>query len=155
MHPIDLAPFWPGYEVVACRQSTHDTLLISLQPQAERLPICGRCAKPNLLIHEQQHIRQVRDRDLQDQRVLLQLPVRRVDCRYCGRVSERIDCLAPASRLPRKAACNTSLADLSGGVNRRRAKPCRSQLAGEWRMFASKLAPTERAVNSPLPQIPR
>nr|WP_285899556.1 transposase family protein [Pseudomonas boanensis] len=118
--------------------------MISLEPQTERFPICGRCAKPNLLTHEQQHIRQVRDRDLQDQRVLLQLPVRRVDCLYCGRVSERIDCLAPASRLPRNAACNTSLADLSGGVNRRRAKPCRSQLAGEWRMFARKLAPTER-----------
>nr|WP_285899576.1 transposase family protein [Pseudomonas boanensis] len=54
--------------------------MISLEPQTERFPICGRCAKPNLLIHEQQHIRQVRDRDLQDQRVLLQLPVRRVDC---------------------------------------------------------------------------
>ena len=102
MHPIDRADFWPGYEVVACRQSTHDTLLISLEPQAERLPICSRCAKPNPLIHEQ-HIRQVRGRDPLDQRVLLQLPVRRVDCLYCGRVSERIDWLAPASRLPRKA----------------------------------------------------
>lgn len=101
MHPIDLAAFWPGYEVVACRQFTHDTLLISLEPQAERLPICSRCAQPSPLIHERR-IRQVRDRDLLDQRVLLQVPIRRVDCLTCGRVTERIDWLAPASRLTRR-----------------------------------------------------
>nr|WP_251701979.1 hypothetical protein [Pseudomonas boanensis] len=107
MHPIDLAPFWPGYEVVACRQSTHDTLLISLEPQTERLPICGRCAKPNLWIHEQQHIRQVRDRDLQDQRVLLQLPVRRVRTRI------RADRLSGAGFPP---SPESSLQHLLGGL---------------------------------------
>jgi len=101
VHPIDLAAFWPGYEVVACRQSTPDTLLISLEPLAECLPICGRCLQPCPLIHDRR-IRQVRDRDLLDQRVLLQLPVRRVDCLNCGRVSERIDWLAPASRLTQR-----------------------------------------------------
>ena len=101
MHPIDLAAFWPGYDVVACRQSTPDTLLISLEPLAECLPICGRCLQPCPLIHDRR-IRQVRDRDLLDQRVLLQLPVRRVDCLNCGRVSERIDWLAPASRLTQR-----------------------------------------------------
>nr|WP_256586857.1 transposase family protein [Pseudomonas sp. A46] len=35
------------------------------------------------MIHERR-IRQVRDRDLLDQRVVLQLPVRRVDCPTCG-----------------------------------------------------------------------
>ena len=44
----------------------------------------------------------MRDRDLFDQRVLLQLPVRRVDCLNCGRVTERIDWLEPASRLTRR-----------------------------------------------------
>jgi len=53
------------------------------------------------LIHERR-IRLVRDRDLFDQRVLLQLPVRRVDCLNCGRVTERIDWLEPASRLTRR-----------------------------------------------------
>ncbi len=44
----------------------------------------------------------MRDRDLFDQRVLLQLPVRRVDCLRCGRVTERIDWLEPASRLTQR-----------------------------------------------------
>ncbi|BAN49534.1 ISL3 family transposase [Metapseudomonas resinovorans] len=101
MNPIDLAQFWPGYEVVACRQATHDTLLIELEPQAGSLPKCGRCHQDCPLIHERR-IRQVRDRDLLDQRVLLQLPVRRVDCLDCGRVTERIDWLEPASRLTQR-----------------------------------------------------
>lgn len=40
--------------------------------------------------------------DLQDQRVLLQVPVRRLDCLNCDCVTERIDWLAPASRLTRR-----------------------------------------------------
>lgn len=101
MHPIDLAAFWPGYEVVACRQATHDSLLIELEPQVGALPKCGRCHQDCPLIHERR-IRQVRDRDLLDQRVLLQLPVRRVDCLDCGRVTERIDWLEPASRVTQR-----------------------------------------------------
>jgi hypothetical protein len=87
VHPIDLAAFWPGYDVIACSLSANDTLLIELEPQAGSVPKCGRCGQSSPLIHERR-IRQVRDRDLLDQRVLLQLPVRRVDCLSCGRVYE-------------------------------------------------------------------
>lgn len=44
----------------------------------------------------------MRDRDLLDQCVLLQLPVRRVDCLRCGRITERIDRLEPVSRLTQR-----------------------------------------------------
>src|SRR3546814_18419563 len=71
------------------------------EPQAGSAPRCGRCGQLSPLIHERR-IRLVRDRDLFDQRVLLQLPVRRVDCLNCGRVTERIDWLEPASRLTRR-----------------------------------------------------
>lgn len=74
MHPIDLAQFWPGYEVVACRPSADNTLLIELEPQAGGVPNCGRCGQACPLIHERR-LRRVRDRDLLDQRVLLQMPV--------------------------------------------------------------------------------
>ncbi|RRV64467.1 transposase family protein, partial [Stutzerimonas stutzeri] len=94
MHPIDLASFWPGYDAVACRSSANNSLLIELEPQAGSVPKCGRCGQLSPLIHERR-IRLVRDRDLFDQRVLLQLPVRRVDCLNCGRVTERIDWLEP------------------------------------------------------------
>jgi transposase len=101
VHPIDLAAFWPGYEAVACRSSANNSLLIELEPQAGSVPKCGRCGQLSPLIHERR-IRLVRDRDLFDQRVLLQLPVRRVDCLNCGRVTERVDWLEPASRLTQR-----------------------------------------------------
>ncbi len=101
MHPIDLAAFWPGYDAVACRPSANNSLLIELQPQTGSMPRCGRCGQLCPLIHERR-IRLVRDRDLFDQRVLLQVPVRRVDCLRCGRVTERIDWLEPSSRLTRR-----------------------------------------------------
>ncbi|HBO1124593.1 TPA: ISL3 family transposase, partial [Pseudomonas aeruginosa] len=101
MHPIDLAAFWPGYDVVACSHSAEPTLTISLQPKACELPRCGRCLQASPLVHDRR-IRFIRDRDLFDKRVQLQLPVRRVDCLACGRVTEHISWLAPASRLTRR-----------------------------------------------------
>lgn len=98
MHPIDLAAFWPGYDVVACSHSVEKNLTLTLEPRATDLPRCGRCQQPCPLIHDRR-IRLVRDRDLFDQRVQLRLPVRRVDCLTCGRVTELISWLAPASRL--------------------------------------------------------
>ena len=101
MHPIDLAAFWPGYDAVACSPSANNFLLIDLQPQAGSVPRSLRGGQPIPLIHDRR-IRRVRDRDLFDQRVLLQVPVRRVDCLSCGRVTERIDWLEPTSRLTRR-----------------------------------------------------
>jgi len=101
VHPIDLAAFWPGYDVVACSHSAENTLTLTLEPRAADLPRCGRCQQPSPLIHDRR-IRLVRDRDLLDQRVQLRLPVRRVDCLTCGRVTEHISWLAPASRLTRR-----------------------------------------------------
>lgn len=101
MHPIDLAAFWPGYDVVACDHSVEKNLTLTLEPRAAELPCCGRCQQPCPLIHDRR-IRLVRDRDLLDQRVQLRLPVRRVDCLTCGRVTEHISWLAPASRMTRR-----------------------------------------------------
>jgi transposase len=101
VHPIDLAAFWPGYDVVACSHYAENTLTLSLEPRAADLPRCGRCQQPCPLIHDRR-IRLVRDRDLFDRRVRLRLPVRRVDCLSCGRVTEHISWLAPASRMTRR-----------------------------------------------------
>ncbi len=101
MHPIDLASFWPGYDVVACSHSVEKNLTLTLEPRAADLPRCGRCQQPCPLIHDRR-IRLVRDRDLFEQRVQLRLPVRRVDCLTCGRVTEHIAWLAPTSRITRR-----------------------------------------------------
>lgn len=88
MHHIEIASFWPGYTVTAHTVSDNQRILFTLEPRADLLPCCRRCLQPTPLIHDQR-IRRVRERDLFDRQVWLQLPVRRVDCLRCGRVSEQ------------------------------------------------------------------
>ena len=104
MHHIDIASFWPGYTVIAQALSANHHTLFTLEPRADFLPRCRRCLQPTPLIHDQR-IRRVRERDLFDRQVWLQLPVRRVDCLRCGRVSEHIDWLPSGSRLTRRMQC--------------------------------------------------
>ncbi|MBP4061683.1 transposase family protein, partial [Aeromonas sp. Prich7-2] len=78
MHHIDIASFWPGYTVIAQALSANHHTLFTFEPRADFLPRCRRCLQPTPLIHDQR-IRRVRERDLFDRQVWLQLPVRRVD----------------------------------------------------------------------------
>ncbi len=101
MYPIPLDSFWPGFQVQAWHTPDDHSLIIDLEPQAEAVPRCGRCHRQSPLIHDRR-TRIIRDRDLLDQRVQLRVPVRRVDCLSCGRVTEQIDWLLPGTRLTRR-----------------------------------------------------
>ena len=101
MHNIDLASFWPGYAVTTSPLSSEQRLVLTLEPRPELLPRCRRCLQPSPLIHDRR-IRMVRERDLFDKTLWLQVPVRRVDCLCCGRVSEHIDWLPSGSRLTQR-----------------------------------------------------
>ncbi|SEI50822.1 Transposase [Azotobacter beijerinckii] len=83
---------------MAGSHSAENTLTLTLEPKASEPPCCSRCRQPSPLLHDRR-IRLIRDRDLLGRRVQLRLPVRRVDCLTCGRVTEHIPWLAPASRL--------------------------------------------------------
>jgi len=93
MHPIDLTAFWPGFDI-AGHVTSHSITTITLEPSKTHLPRCNRCRQPCPLIHDRR-LRRVRDRDLFDEQVQLVVPIRRLDCLRCGRVSEHIDWLAP------------------------------------------------------------
>ncbi|EKF72757.1 transposase for insertion sequence element IS1001 [Alcanivorax hongdengensis A-11-3] len=103
MNAIDFAAFWPGYRVVATRQSADQTLSITLEPKVSHVPLCGSCQQPCPLIHDRT-VRTIRDQDMLDQRVELSVPVRRVDCLSCGRRTEKVDWLHQRSRLTRRLA---------------------------------------------------
>ncbi|MGU5702106.1 ISL3 family transposase, partial [Aeromonas caviae] len=103
MHHIDFDSFWPGYDVSVHRRCTKQ-ITLALEPRANHLPLCGKCHQPCPLIHDRR-MRLVRDRDLFELRVRLQVPIRRVDCVDCGRVSEHIDWLPPSSRLTQRLQC--------------------------------------------------
>src|SRR5690606_6608438 len=87
------ALFWEGFELDSYEPFGTDSLLIRLKPAAGRPPSCGGCGRPTALIHDTAR-RRVRERDLLQYRVWLEVPIRRVRCPECGPRRERIDWLA-------------------------------------------------------------
>jgi transposase len=93
-----LDAFWTGFRLADSRSVSETELVLRLEPDPSVLPRCGRCRAPCGLVHERS-LRRVRERDLFDQRVWLEVALRRVDCLTCGVCTEHLEWLAPRSRL--------------------------------------------------------
>ena len=72
--------------------------LIYLVADPQVPPCCPGCRRSCSLIHDTT-TRRVRDRDLFEYRVWLEVPVRRVRCPRCGVGREALSWLAPRARL--------------------------------------------------------
>lgn len=101
LNPSLLGAVWKGFHVTHTEEISDSHLLLILEPDPSLSPRCSRCGQPCGLIHERT-VRRVRDRDLLDKRVTLEVPLRRVDCLRCGRVIEALDWLSPHRRLTRR-----------------------------------------------------
>ena len=95
---ISLPGVWPGFDVVAVDDATEGWLSIRLSPSPDTTPLCSRCLAPSPLIHDRRD-RRIRERDILDRRVVLQVRTRRVDCLRCGRVTEHLSWLSPFARI--------------------------------------------------------
>lgn len=95
---IDVARYWAGFCCVQSVPLSESQVLLRLQVDPDVDPRCGRCRQPCGLIHER-NLRRVRDRDLFDQRVWLEVPLRRVVCLTCGVTTEYLPWLPARSRL--------------------------------------------------------
>ena len=73
-------------------------VLLCLAPDERIDPRCGRCLAPCGLVHDRS-VRRVRERDLFDQQVWLQVPLRRVVCLACGVSTEHVPWLPSRSRV--------------------------------------------------------
>jgi transposase len=94
MDASPLALFWEGFELASYEQLDARTLCLRLAPKPSQSPFCSGCGQSTLLIHDVTW-RRVRERDLFDYRVWLDVPVRRVRCTNCGgRRREQISWLA-------------------------------------------------------------
>ena len=93
-----LSRFWEGFELEQVSECSGDGLLLRLRPKSDTAPCCSGCSQRTLLIHDVT-LRRVRERDLFDQRVWLEVPVRRVRCIHCGVRTEHIAWLAGRRRL--------------------------------------------------------
>src|SRR5690606_11577887 len=91
--PKVLSLFWDGFELHDVTELPAGGLLLRLQPRTEWLPRCSACGQRCRRIHETT-IRRIRERDLFDRRVWLDVPVRRVCCTRCGVRVEHISWLA-------------------------------------------------------------
>jgi transposase len=97
--------FWEGYVVESCSEAPDNTLLIKLSEAPLSEARCGHCQQICMLVHERRR-RKVRDRDLFDRRVVLDVPIRRMDCHHCGaRRVEQIAWLDRRSRVTQRLRC--------------------------------------------------
>ena len=91
MHQPNLLDlFWEGFQLTSHRFLSEQQLLLVLEPN--RLPRCNHSSTVVCRVHDTHH-RRVRERDLFDHRVWLEVPVRRVVCPRCGVRNEQIDWL--------------------------------------------------------------
>lgn len=100
---ISLDRFWTGFRVYSSEVLSNQDLLVRLAPDPAHAPQCGQCHAPCGLVHDV-NVRRVRERDLFDQRVWLEVPLRRVECLQCGRSTEHLEWMAPRSRITLRMA---------------------------------------------------
>lgn len=98
---IALEAFWKGFRVSRFEVLSDTERLVILEPVPSEFPRCAQCGEACGLIHERT-VRRIRERDLLDQRLWLEVPLRRVECLRCGRGMERVEWLAPRRRLTRR-----------------------------------------------------
>ena len=97
--------FWEGEVVDSCSEASDNALLIKLVEAPQNEARCSRYQQVCVLVHERRR-RKVRDSDLFDRRVALDVPVRRMDCHHCGvRSVEQIACLDSRSRVTQRLRC--------------------------------------------------
>jgi transposase len=89
---------WEGFQLSSCTELPDSHCLIRLQPDPSRLPRCQHCGAPCRQIHDTS-LRRVRERDLFEYKVWLEVPIRRVCCSRCGVATERLTWLAPRARI--------------------------------------------------------
>lgn len=91
--------FWKGYSVASFASLEPRHLLVRLSPVG--VAFCGGCGQACLQVHDTVE-RRVRDSDLLDCRLSVELPVRRVRCPDCGVRRESIPWLHSSSQMTRR-----------------------------------------------------
>lgn len=98
LNAMSSLPFWEGHFVDSVVEQADGSLLVILN-EAGGDALCGCCRQPCTLLHERRR-RKVRDRDILDRRVWVDVPIRRLDCHHCdARVTEHITWLDRRSRI--------------------------------------------------------
>ncbi len=89
---------WEGFLYLSSLDMGDQQLLIRLQPDPSHSPRCSHCRCSCRQVHDTHH-RRVRDANLFEYRVCLEVPVRRVICSRCGVSREYLPWLPPHARI--------------------------------------------------------
>jgi len=95
MESVLCSLFWEGYTLYKVRELSKGHLLFTLEALNDGN--CGGCKQSCSKVHDQS-LRRIRDCDLLDQRLSLELSVRRVRCERCGTKTEQISWLPKHGR---------------------------------------------------------
>ena len=89
---------WEGFLPSSTTRLSPTSLLIHLAPDPEVMPRCRHCGADCPDVHDTS-LRRIRERDLFECRVWLEVPVRRVRCRHCGVAREQLGWLVLHARI--------------------------------------------------------
>jgi transposase len=86
MSGLSIASYFPFARVKVVGQNVHsEGALIRLQPDLRWRPLCHECQHPAGTVHSQGHRRIIRDLNVADRRIWLQVDYRKVWCPRCGK----------------------------------------------------------------------
>jgi transposase len=86
MSSLSIASYFPFTRVKVVAQNVHsEGALIRVQPDLRWHPLCHDCRSPAGTVHSQGHRRMIRDLNVSDRRVWLQVDYRKVWCERCGK----------------------------------------------------------------------
>jgi len=84
MSSLSIASYFPFTRVKMVSQNVHDSgALIRIQPDLRWRPLCHECRSPAGTVHSQGHRRTIRDLNLADRKVWLEVGYRKVWCKRC------------------------------------------------------------------------
>ncbi len=86
MSGLSISSYFPFTRVKVVSQQVHDEgALIKLAPDRRWRPVCHDCGGPAGIVHSRGHRRMIRDLNLADHRVWLEVSYRKVWCSRCGK----------------------------------------------------------------------
>lgn len=90
MSGLSIARYFPFTRVKIIKQNVHhkdaSSALIYIEPDMRYKPLCYKCTTEAATVHSKNHIRLIRDLNMANARVFLQVKYRKVWCNTCGGV---------------------------------------------------------------------
>jgi len=90
MSELSITKYFPFTRVKIIKQNVHhkdaSSALIYIEPDMRYSPLCHKCASKAATVHSKNHIRLIRDLNIANAQVFLQLSYRKIWCDECGGV---------------------------------------------------------------------